>query len=75
MLQVGGLGNLIAAPLQGRPGADGATVFLDLATLEPHEDQWAYLSSVARLSPREVTQFARRLGRGRRRRDAWTGSG
>jgi len=38
------------------------TVFLDLATLEPHEDQWAYLSSAARLSPRELTQFAKRLG-------------
>ena len=37
-------------------------MFLDLATLEPYEDQWAYLSSVARLSPREVTQLARRLG-------------
>lgn len=40
----------------------GASVFLDLATLEPYEDHWAYLSSVARLSPREVTQLARRPG-------------
>ena len=39
----GGVGNLIAAPLQGRSRRDGATVFLDLATMEPHEDQWAYL--------------------------------
>jgi hypothetical protein len=62
VLQAGGPGNLIAAPLQGRCRRRGATVFLDLATLEPHEDQWAYLSSVARLSPREVTQLARRLG-------------
>jgi superfamily II DNA or RNA helicase len=62
VLQVGGLGNLIAAPLQGRARRRGATVFLDLATLEPHEDQWAYLSSVARPSPREVTRLARWLG-------------
>lgn len=62
VLATGGLGNLIAAPLQGKCRRRGATVFLDLATLEPHEDQWAYLSSVARLSPREVTQLAKRLG-------------
>lgn len=62
VLATGGLGNLIAAPLQGRCRRRGATVFLDLATLEPHEDQWAYLSSLARLSPREITQLAKRLG-------------
>jgi superfamily II DNA or RNA helicase len=62
MLQTSGLGNLIAAPLQGKCRRRGATVFLDLATLEPHEDQWAYLSSIARLSPRDVTQMAKRLG-------------
>ncbi len=62
VLQVGGVGNLIAAPLQGRCRRRGGTVFLDLATLEPHGDQWAYLSSVARLSPREVTRLAQRVG-------------
>ncbi len=62
VLATGGIGNLIAAPLQGRCRRQGTTVFLDLATLEPHEDQWAYLSSVARLSPQEVTRLARRLG-------------
>src|SRR3954464_570502 len=62
VLEVGGLGNLIAAPLQGRARRRGATVFLDLATLEPHEDQWAYLSSLGRLTPKEVTRLAQRLG-------------
>jgi superfamily II DNA or RNA helicase len=62
VLQIGGLGNLIAAPLQGRCRRHGTTVFLDLATLEPHEDQWAYLSTVGRLSPRELTRLAQRLG-------------
>lgn len=42
----GGIGKLIAAPLHGRSRRQGATVFLDLGTLEPHEDQWAYLSGV-----------------------------
>lgn len=58
-----GLGNLIAAPLQGRARRRGATVFLDLATLEPHEDQWAYLSTIGRLTPKEVSRLAQRLGR------------
>jgi superfamily II DNA or RNA helicase len=62
VLQIGGLGNLIAAPLQGRSRRWGTTLFLDLATLEPHDDQWAYLSSVARLSPRDVARLAQRLG-------------
>src|SRR4051794_6925226 len=57
----GGIGNLIAAPLQGRSRRHGATVFLDLATLEPHADQWSYLASLHRLSPREVERFAGRV--------------
>jgi hypothetical protein len=62
VVQVGGLGNLIAAPLQGRARRRGATVFLDLATMEPHVDQWAYLSTVGRLTPKEVNRLAQRLG-------------
>src|SRR3954451_7337700 len=59
---VGGFGNLMAAPLQGRARRRGATVFLDLATMEPHEDQWAFLSSLGRLTPKEVTRIAQQLG-------------
>jgi superfamily II DNA or RNA helicase len=62
VLPDGGVGNLLAAPLHGRSRRDGATVFLDLATLEPHEDQWAYLSSLGRMSPRELTRLANRTG-------------
>ncbi len=58
VLPAGGMGNLIAAPLHGRSRRDGATVFLDLATLEPFEDQWAFLSTLGRMSPREVTRAA-----------------
>lgn len=57
----GGIGNLIAAPLQGRSRRQGATVFLDLATLEPHADQWSYLATLGRLSPREVERLAGRV--------------
>jgi superfamily II DNA or RNA helicase len=62
VLPAGGVGNLIAAPLHGRSRRDGATVFLDLATLEPHEDQWAFLSTLGRMSPREVARAADKAG-------------
>ncbi|MEX2291809.1 MAG: DEAD/DEAH box helicase family protein [Mycobacteriales bacterium] len=62
LLPAGGIGNLIAAPLQGRRRRTGTTVFLDLATLEPHEDPWSYLSSLPRLTPAELTRAATRLG-------------
>jgi superfamily II DNA or RNA helicase len=47
----GSFGNLIALPLQGERLAHGATAFLDPTTMEPWPDQWAFLSSVARLAP------------------------
>ncbi|HCB02904.1 MAG TPA: helicase [Nocardioides bacterium] len=56
-----GLGNLIAAPLHGTSRKLGATVFLDLATLEPFEDQWDYLSTLERLTPKQVTKLASAL--------------
>jgi superfamily II DNA or RNA helicase len=63
VLPAGGMGNLIAAPLHGRSRQQGATLFLDLATLEPHEDQWAFLSTLGRMSPREVTRAADKAAR------------
>jgi superfamily II DNA or RNA helicase len=63
VLPEGGFGNLIAAPLQGRRRKDGLTAFLDLATLEPHEDQWAFLSTLDRLSPGDAARVARRAKR------------
>src|ERR1035437_6103493 len=38
----GGVGTLTAAPRPAGARRDGTTVFLDLSTLEPHDDQWAY---------------------------------
>jgi superfamily II DNA or RNA helicase len=63
VLPEGGFGNLIAAPLQGRRRRDGLTVFLDLATLEPYDDQWAFLSTVDRLSPGDAQRLARQAKR------------
>lgn len=63
LLPVGGVGNLIAAPLFKPARQDGATVFLDLETLERHEDQWAYLSTLGRMTPQEVRRAADRAGK------------
>ncbi|GIE98117.1 DEAD/DEAH box helicase [Paractinoplanes rishiriensis] len=63
VLPEGGFGNLIAAPLQGRRRKDGLTVFLDLATLEPYEDQWVFLSTLDRLTPGDAERIARRAQR------------
>ncbi len=54
------IGNLIAAPLEGRCRGRGATVFLDLSTLEPQADQWAFLSTTGRLTPKEAARLADR---------------
>ena len=48
-MPIGGFGNLIALPLQRRARERGNSVFIDEA-LRPYDDQWAFLSSVPRLS-------------------------
>ena len=65
VLPDGGFGNLIAAPLQGQRRKDGLTLFLDLATLEPYEDQWAFMSTLDRLTPADARSVARRAARAR----------
>jgi superfamily II DNA or RNA helicase len=60
LLPTGGVGNLIAAPLFKPARQNGRTLFLDLATLEPHKDQWAYLSTLGRMSPQELKRAADR---------------
>ena len=48
-LPKGGLGNLIALPLQKVPRAAGNSVFVD-SEFRPYQDQWAFLASVERMS-------------------------
>lgn len=48
-LPKGGFGNLIALPLQKQARLRGNSVFLD-DQLRPHEDQWAFLGSLQRIS-------------------------
>lgn len=44
----GGLGNLIALPLQKLPRAEGNSVFVD-GEFRPYGDQWAFLASAKRM--------------------------
>ena len=63
LVPAGGMGNLIAAPLFRPARHNGATVFLDMQTLEPHKDQWAYLSTLGRMTPQELKRAADRAGK------------
>lgn len=60
-LPEGGLGNLIALPLQGRARKEGNSVFVN-EEIQPHNDQWAYLSSIEKLSAEEVGAIIDILG-------------
>jgi superfamily II DNA or RNA helicase len=57
-LPQGGLGNLIALPLQKRARELGRSVFLD-ERLVPFPDQWEFSSSIRRISRREVEERVR----------------
>jgi superfamily II DNA or RNA helicase len=49
----GGLGNLIALPLQKGPREQGFSVFVD-ADLRPYPDQWTFLASVRTMAPHDI---------------------
>jgi hypothetical protein len=51
------------APLYKPARDEGRTVFVDPGTLEPYRDQWAYLSSLGRISPRETGRAADKAAR------------
>jgi superfamily II DNA or RNA helicase len=50
----GGFGNLIALPLQRHARENANSVFVD-DELRPYTDQWAFLSTLRRLSSAEIT--------------------
>ena len=60
VLPKGGFGNLIALPLQKSCRAWGHTEFLD-RQMRPWPDQWAFLSSMARVSPPQLEEFLEHL--------------
>lgn len=53
ILPKGGFGNLIALPFQGRAQEDGNTLFVD-ENFTPYQDQWAFLSTLHRITPEEL---------------------
>lgn len=53
VLPEGGLGNLVALPLQGQARRHGNSVFVD-DSFEPYADQWAYLLTVDKLAEWQV---------------------
>ena len=56
----GGYGNLIALPLQGRAVKEKHSVFTDEYFL-PYDDQWKYLSSVQKLSEKEIIEISEQI--------------
>lgn len=55
-----GFGNLIALPLQRQAREAGNSVFVD-NDLHPYDDQWAYLSTLSRMSNADVTALVAKL--------------
>ena len=56
-MPLGGFGNLIALPLQHKARKVGNSVFVN-TDMRPYDDQWAYLSSLPRLSAEAVSGLA-----------------
>lgn len=64
-LPQGGLGNLIALPLQKKPRENGNSVFLD-ENFVPYLDQWQYLSRITKIGRDQVeTLFKQACDKGR----------
>jgi superfamily II DNA or RNA helicase len=59
----GGFGNLIALPLQRTARKDNNSVFID-DHFHPIEDQWAFLSSIQRLSEKNLEELTLKLCHG-----------
>ena len=55
-LPAGGLGNLVALPLQGQARYKGNSLFVD-KTFTPYEDQWEYLLSVSKITESTVDEI------------------
>ena len=56
----GGFGNLIALPLQGLARKNGNSLFVD-ENFIPYLDQWAFLSSIPKLSTSTVEDYIKQL--------------
>ena len=61
-LPKGGLGNLIALPLQALPRQSGNSVFVD-DHFEPYPDQWDHLASIERLTIEKLNSTLAKISR------------
>lgn len=59
-LPKGGFGNLIALPLQKKPREHNNSVFVD-QDFNPYPDQWAFLSSIQRVTQQELEQISKNI--------------
>ncbi len=59
----GGLGNLIAMPLQKAARQNGNSVFTD-ERFQPYEDQWEFLAQIRRVSEDEIGALISKLCHG-----------
>jgi len=59
----GGLGNLIALPLQKSAREKGNAVFID-DQFEPYKDQWEFLCNIQKLAEKELDFFLTKFGKG-----------
>ena len=58
----GGFGNLIALPFQGQAQKSGNSLFVD-EQFVPYADQWAFLSSLPKITPEQLEGCLRQLSR------------
>ena len=56
----GGFGNLIALPFQGQAQKGGNSLFVD-EYFAPYPDQWAFLSSLPKITPEQLEEVLRKL--------------
>ena len=57
------LGNLIALPLHYGSRTEGKTVFVDIETMQPFEDQWSILQGVVKISPKKLQSLIADYGK------------
>jgi superfamily II DNA or RNA helicase len=58
----GGFGNLIALPFQGQAQKNGNSLFVDERFI-PYQDQWAFLSSLPKITPEQLSECLKKLCR------------
>lgn len=53
------LGNLVALPLHFGSRSEGKTVFIDIDSMQPYDNQWEYLKKISKISTSELFNILR----------------